>query len=397
VLAPIHADDGRLTHFVGVQNDVTARVEAEQTRDRFFALSLDLLCVASTAGYFQRVNPAFTATLGYSEDELLARPFIELVHPDDQVAALDALRTLRTSPLERFVNRYRHRDGTYRWLEWSAQPIAEQGLIYAVARDISARMAEEAARQAQQRQLLELQKRESLDVLVGGIAHDFNNLLTIIYGHIDLALAELPPDSSTRQEIEQARTAVRQTTRLAELLLTYAGRGTLRTQPVDLSAVVQEVLSLLHSTLPAGVSVRTQLGERLPSALLDANQMRQVVMNLILNASDALGAGPGEIRIATHTRVLTAADLREMIVGEGYKPGNYLCLEVADTGCGIDEATLARMFEPFFTTKRGGRGLGLANVLGIVRSLSGALRVQSAIGVGTTFYLYFAPSSVGQE
>jgi two-component system, cell cycle sensor histidine kinase and response regulator CckA len=397
VISPVHGEDGTLTHFVGIQNDITARVQAEQACDHFFALSPDLLCIAGTDGFFQRINPAFTTILGYSEAELLARPFTDFVHPDDQPATLDTLQLLRTSSVTHFVNRYQHRDGTYRWLEWNGQPIPEQGLVYAVARDITERVMEETTQQARTQQLQQAQKLESLGLLAGGIAHDFNNLLTAIRGHAELALIDMPLDAPARPEVELALNAVMQASGLADLLLTYAGRGPLRVQPLDLNALVQEVLVLLRSSFPANITIHAQFGASLPNALLDASQTRQVVMNLLLNANDAIGGRAGNIIVATSAHTLTAAELSTMIRGESCAPGAYLCLEVADTGCGIAPDTMARMFEPFFSTKPTGRGLGLATVLGIVRAQAGALRVQSTLGVGTAFRLYFAASPATGE
>ena len=227
------------------------------------------------------------------------------------------------------------------------------------------------------------QKLESLGVLAGGIAHDFNNLLVGMLGNASIALEDVPREHKARESIEHIERAARRAAELTRQMLAYSGKGRFVVEPLDLSEVVDEMRDLLEVSINKKASLVRELGRELPLVRADATQLRQVVMNLITNASDALEDKPGSIRLSTGLVQADAAYLDEMDVGSEATPGTFVYLEVTDTGQGMDEETRVRMFDPFFTTKASGRGLGLAATLGILRGHGGAIRVYSESGKGS--------------
>ncbi|MEW6321019.1 MAG: response regulator [Acidobacteriota bacterium] len=238
-------------------------------------------------------------------------------------------------------------------------------------------------------QMTHVQKLESLGVLAGGIAHDFNNLLVSIMGHVGLAQMDLPPESPILARLRHIETASQRAAELTSQMLAYSGRGRFVVRPVDLSRLVEEMGHLLHTAIAKTATLVFDCARNLPPINGDPSQLRQVVMNLITNASDAIGDQPGTIRLRTGL-VHAGRDLfRTTYLGEDLPAGDYVFVEVRDTGCGMSRETLARIFDPFFTTKFTGRGLGLAAVLGIVRGHRGAIRIETAPGAGTTFEVYF--------
>ena len=246
-----------------------------------------------------------------------------------------------------------------------------------------------------ERKMLHVQKLESLGVLAGGIAHDFNNLLVSVLGNAGLALAELDPRSPIRARLTDIELAAERAAELTRQMLAYAGRGRFVVQNVSLSDLVVELVTLLRTVVPRTADIDVRLTDNLPEVEADATQLRQVLMNLVTNAADAIGAASGRIEITTGRMVATREYLAYSCIGQDPTPGEYVFAEIADTGCGMDEKTLARIFDPFFTTKATGRGLGLASVLGIVRSHRGAIAVESTPGVGSRLRLLLPPVVTG--
>jgi len=248
---------------------------------------------------------------------------------------------------------------------------------------IERELAEEERRKVQVK-LLHAQKLESLGVLSGGIAHDFNNLLVGILGNAGLALQELPADATARDTLRDIETAALRAAELTRQLLAYAGKGQFVVGPVSLSQLVEEMGNLLATAVAKNARLDFQFPERIPTIEADATQLRQVVMNLITNASEAIGTASGTITVRTGVMDADRGYLADTQLGVGLPAGRYAFVEVLDDGHGMHPATQARIFDPFFTTKFTGRGLGLAAVLGIVRAHRGAIRVTSAPGRGTT-------------
>jgi PAS domain S-box-containing protein len=231
----------------------------------------------------------------------------------------------------------------------------------------------------------EAQRLESLGVLAGSIAHDLANLLGGVVGHAELALSRIAPGDPARGHLERAIEGTHRCGDLLHQILAHAGRAEERREPVDLGSLVRGMGDLLRVAIGAGCELRYEMEDGLPPVEADAAQIRQIVMNLITNGAEAIGAGSGSVTVTAARCRLGAEELAAYQFGDGLAAGDYVTLRVDDTGGGMTEEVRARIFEPFFSTKRPGRGLGLAAVLGIVRKHGGALRVESAPGHGTSF------------
>jgi signal transduction histidine kinase/CheY-like chemotaxis protein len=251
-------------------------------------------------------------------------------------------------------------------------------------RDLSEWVRAEEERRRLEAQMQHAQKLESLGVLAGGIAHDFNNLLVGILGHAGLALMDLPPDSPLHGRMEEIQSAAQSAAELINQMLAYSGKGRFVLRQCDLSEIVAEMTKLLHTAI-SSAEMELRLSSNLPALEGDPAQMRQVIMNLITNAAEAIGNGRGRIVLTTGSMHADPAYLADARIGRDAPAGEFVFVEVADNGCGMDQATVERIFEPFFTTKFAGRGLGLAAVLGIVQRHHGAIKIATAPGQGTTF------------
>jgi len=248
----------------------------------------------------------------------------------------------------------------------------------------------EQERLALERKLLETQKLESLGVLAGGIAHDFNNLLAAVLGNVSLCSMQLPSDSPLRPYLSSIETTIHRAAELCKQMLAYSGRGRFQAQAVNLNVIIREMAELLRISINKRVRLELDLASGVPAVKGDATQLRQVIMNLIINASEAIAPHEGVIALKTST-VTVRADTGEP--ASGVPDGEYVVLEVRDSGTGMDELTKARIFDPFFTTKFTGRGLGLAATQGIVRGHHGAIMVDTAPGKGSTFRVYLPPEA----
>ncbi|MGE5569868.1 MAG: GAF domain-containing protein [Rhodospirillales bacterium] len=245
-----------------------------------------------------------------------------------------------------------------------------------------------------EQRLRESQKLESIGLLAGGVAHDFNNLLTGILGNASLALEELSVNDPVRPILENVILASERAAHLTRQLLAYSGKGRFIIQPVNISELVREIGALLRMTIPKKVHLRLELEDKLPPVEADSSQIQQLVMNLVLNAAEAIGDGTGTVLVTTGVRQVDETYSQSALMRDELAPGKYVYLEVHDTGCGMDEQTKARIFDPFFTTKFTGRGLGLAAALGIVRGHKGDIKVYSTPGRGSTFKILL-PAAAG--
>jgi len=365
--------DGQVIGLVQIASNVTERRQAAADRDRLFNLSVDMLCVASTDGYFKRLNPAFEHTLGFTEQELLARPFLDFVHPDDRARTAAAVERISLGALViDFENRYRCSDGSYRVLSWRAGTDASKKVIYAIARDVT-------ERQKLEEQLRRAQKMEAVGQLAGGIAHDFNNLVLAIDLNVSLAMKAEDADKRV-QYSNDALQAARRAAELTRQLLTLGQRTHATLVPLDLNAIVTELLTILRRLIEESIEIVFDPAQDLPSVLADAAQIEQVVLNLCLNARDAMPEG-GRLTLSTAV---------EEAHGE-----RWVALAVADTGVGMSADVREHAFEPFFTTKAPGRGtgLGLATVYGVVEQHGGTVRLHSEPGHGARFEVLLPASS----
>jgi two-component system cell cycle sensor histidine kinase/response regulator CckA len=268
--------------------------------------------------------------------------------------------------------------------------------VLGIARDITEIKKAETERLNLERQLLHAQKLESLGVLSGGIAHDFNNLLLAIFGNLDLALMKLPHDATVRKYINHAVNAAKHAAKLTSMMLAYSGKGSFIIKELNLTKLVEENANLLSAAIPKSVKLDLQLDHSLPPVMADAGQIQQVVMNLITNASEAIGDDNGMITLSTGVQKFDQPTLNCSRLEEYLAAGRYVWMEVSDNGCGMDQETLQKLFDPFFTTKFTGRGLGMSAVLGIIRAHKGAFLVKSKPGAGTTMLVVLPISTHAQ-
>jgi PAS domain S-box-containing protein len=334
---------------------------------------------------------------GYTPQELLSgdTPYVSLIHPEDLPRVSREVAEYSVAGTESFQQVYRlvAKDGRTRWVDdrtslerdATGQITHYQGILL----DITDQKRIEENQRRLEEQMRHVQKLESLGVLAGGIAHDFNNLLMAILGNTDLAMLQTPPESPARGNLEEIVRAAHQAADLCRQMLAYSGKGRFVIERLDLSAVVQEMAHMLQVSISKKAILRYDFPARLPAVEADATQLRQVVMNLITNASEALGDRSGVISVTTGTQVCDRTSLAGSVLGAEGAEGLYAFLEVSDTGCGMAPETVSRIFDPFFSTKFTGRGLGLAAVLGIVHGHQGVLKVQSAPGRGSTFRILF--------
>jgi PAS domain S-box-containing protein len=382
--------------FVGCLVDVTVRKKTEEalrlSEEHFrgvFEFAPLGIVIAGPDGRPIRANPAFCRMVGYTEAELRRLHYLEITHPDDRHLEPPLVEQALRGDIDfaRLEKRYVHKRGHTVYVALSMAVVkgdADNFLAGVVlVEDITLRRQEEEERRRLEEKLRQAQKLESMGIMAGGIAHDFNNLLTGILGYANLAAREAGP--AIRDYLEQISRASHRASDLCEQMLACAGRGRTTLAPLDLSALAAETTDLLRPALPAPVGVQFELASELPRVEGDATQLRQVVMNLVLNAAEAMAGEQGRITVRTGCTRCDRAALRSTYLEEDLPEGEYVFLEVADTGSGMDAATRAKIFEPFFTTKFMGRGLGLAAVLGIVRGHRGAIQLDTEVGRGTTF------------
>jgi two-component system cell cycle sensor histidine kinase/response regulator CckA len=436
-------DESRITGMSSFLIDITDRKRSEQAlqlnQQRYEHLmqhASDIVYGADINGNFVFFNPTATVLLGYPAEELIGRSYLDIVRPDYRFK----MRRFYRAQLARnqgdtyFEFPAIARDGREVWFGQNVQLIQENGKsigFQAITRDITKqhriesqgkqargelermvqertaelersnsqlrREMEERRRAEEQRirleaQIQHAQRLESLGILAGGIAHDFNNLLTAMMGYASMAKLLLPEHSPALSSIDSVLAASKSAAQLTQQMLAYSGRGKFVVESIDISEFVQETSRFALSLVSKKATIRYQLAPDTPMIQVDVAQLRQILINLLTNASDALNDNPGFIDVKTGS--LWIRDNEFPVVGtqSTLNAGEYVFLEVSDTGCGMDHDTVARIFDPFFTTKFTGRGLGLAAVMGIVRGHSGTLDVQSNLGEGSRFRVFFPTS-----
>ncbi len=355
-----------------------------------------IVAVTDARGRISYVNEKFCAISQYSREELLGQDHRIINsghHPKVFMAQL--WKTILAGRVWKGEIKNRAKDGSYYWVDTTIVPfLGEDGKpvqFVAIRADITQRKeAEDALRQSQ--------KLESLGVLSGGIAHDFNNLLTTILGNANLGAMRLPPESPALPYLQQIEQATLRAADLTRQLLAYAGKGRLQVIEVDLNRLVVEMTQLLTVSISKKAVVRYDLSPGLPVISADPSQMQQLVMNLVTNASEAIGDEvSGLITLRTGLQTIDDAYSGGLLPALPLPAGSYVTLEVSDTGCGMAPEVRDRIFDPFFTTKFTGRGLGLSAMLGILRSHHGSLKVYSELGRGSVFKLFLPAHALGAE
>ena len=347
------------------------------------------------------VNPRMAEMLGLTAEEMLGRHLHSFMDERDIEEMEMHERHRRQGVRERYDFEFIRKDGSRLCAGLAVSPLMNEngeyiGAIAGVQDNTEQKRADEERKRLEV-QIRQTQKLESLGVLAGGIAHDFNNILMAIHGNLEFAVADLPPDSPARENLGEMDRASKRAADLCKQLLAYSGKGRFAIGALDLGKVIKEMAEMLAVSISKKAVFRFDVAPDLPLVEADESQIQQVVMNLIVNASEALGEDTGTITVSAGSVECDRSSLRGMLLGERLREGRYVYLEVTDSGCGMDEETLTKIFDPFFTTKFTGRGLGLPTVLGIVRGHRGAISVRSGKSAGTTFRVIFPASMCPAE
>ncbi len=391
---------GNPAGLVGISHDITERKQAEeelfQSRARLKSILdaiPDAVFLVAETGIVSEVFSSRPQILVRPPQELGGARMEELAPPNVLESVQPVLQRVATNLRPESVTVEGDFEGEHRHFDLLVAPDTPSGWIVVVT-EITARVQAETKLE---RRMQQAQKLESLGLLAGGIAHDFNNLLTGILGFADLARDGTPPELPASRHLSEIETSARRAAELCRQLLAYAGRGKFISQPVALSDVVAEMYELLSAVISKRARFELQLASNLPAIEVDPSQMRQVVMNLITNASDAVDATGGEVFLRTgQCEIDNLVEVGTFVSGEA-TPGNYVFLEVRDTGCGMTPEVAALVFDPFYSTKPSGRGLGLAAVIGIVRAHRGMIRLASHPGQGSCFTVYMPASRLSAD
>ena len=367
-------------------------IERTQARGRTWQVSPDLLGALNPKGYFETSNPAWKTVLGWSEEEVAGMSIFEMLHPDDVERTRAGFElTQQGQPAIRFPNRYRRKDGTYRWISWVGVP--EEGMVYCSGRDITEEKAAEADLAKTQEALRQAQKMEAIGQLTGGIAHDFNNLLAGISGSLELLERRLAEGrlAGVERYIVSAQSSARRAAALTQRLLAFSRRQTLDPKPTNVNRLISGMEDLIRRTVGPAIDVEVVGAGGLWTTKVDSSQLESALLNLCINARDAMPKG-GRITIETANKWLDERAAREREL----PPGQYVSLCVTDNGAGMTPDVISHAFDPFFTTKPLGQGtgLGLSMIHGFVRQSGGQVRIYSELGKGTTMCLYF-PRFIG--
>jgi two-component system cell cycle sensor histidine kinase/response regulator CckA len=397
---PVRNAAGQIERVVGVARDVTGRKTAEaelkRREEEFRSLienASDLITVVNGQGIIRFQSPSAERVLGYKPESMIGQNALELIHPDDvgYTAATLRMALADSSAPVSVEYRFRHQDGSWRFLQSVGRNIPHQaadGFIVINSRDITERrILEEQFRQSQ--------KMEAIGQLAGGVAHDFNNILTVIQGYGSLLLMSEEKSTSTTEAVQEILDASERAANLTRQLLAFSRRQVMQPKQLDLNEVITTLTKMLQRILGEDIRLQLNLHPRPLMTRADAGMLDQVLMNLVINARDAMPSG-GQLFITTAEKNITAEEARAT---PDTMPGRYVCISVTDTGTGISPENLSRIFEPFFTTKEPGKGtgLGLATVFGIIKQHGGLLTVESELGRGTTFHIYLPSSQAAAE
>ena len=407
------AADGLPTRFPGVSFDITDRkvaeqrlhelndelerqvIERSQERGRTWQVSPDLLGALNSQGYFVTSNPAWMTVLGWTEAEVASMSIFELLHPDDVERTRGGFDlTQQGQPAIRFPNRYRRKDGSYRWISWVGVP--DGGMVYCSGRDITEEREQAEALERTQEALRQSQKMEAVGQLTGGLAHDFNNLLAAISGSLEVMQMRIAQGRAGEIDrfLSAAKGAVRRAAALTHRLLAFSRRQTLDPKPTDANRLIADMEELIRRTIGPAIHLEVVGAGGLWPTLVDPNQLENALLNLCINSRDAMPDG-GRLTIETANRWLDdrAAAERDLPAGQ------YVSVCVSDNGVGMSPDVVAKAFDPFFTTKPlgEGTGLGLSMTYGFARQSGGQVRIYSELGQGTTMCIYLPRHERGAE
>ena len=371
--------------------DVNATLEHQvdertRERERMWSSSPDLIATIDPQGYFLDVNPVWTRFLRWDREQVVGKRIYAFIHSEDQARAEEALAQAMVGVVPTFECRMLHADGSLRFVSWTAAPDGQT--VFAFGRDITADRERANALALAEEQLRQAQKMEAIGQLTGGIAHDFNNMLASIYGSIQLMQRKLAAGERDGFEklLDRASTSSQRAAALTQRLLAFARRQNLETRRVDVRALIDSLEDMFGRTLGPGIALQVRQADNLWPARIDSAQLESALLNLVINARDAMPDG-GQLTIEVANRQLDAAYAATQTE---LAPGDYVAVRVSDNGAGMPSSVTARVFEPFYTTKPIGQGtgLGLSMVFGFVKQAGGHVRIHSEVGRGTTVTLY---------
>ena len=387
-------DDPDIQGFLGNYHDISERrqtlntlKESEEKHRVLFESAADAIFVHDEKARMLAVNPLACERLGYTQAELMSLTINQVDTPEQGQYAPDRIARLIEHGHLAFETVHQRKDGSSVPTEVSSRKVFWDGkpAMMSICRDITERKRAEEELKKLEQHFQQAQKLECLGVLAGGIAHDFNNILAIIMGYCSLTKMDF---ESAEENIPQIEKAVERAAALCRQMLAYAGKAALTQSQVNLWMLVDEMVSMLKATINPNVSILPDLPTNIPFINGDASQLRQVVMNLIINASESIGEAQGNIHVSLAKTAVIAGQTESDHLGKVITPGHYVCIKVSDTGCGMNDETKLRIFDPFYTTKITGHGLGMSAVLGIITAHKGALQFSSQPGKGTTFKVY---------
>ena len=389
----------QLEAIAGQVGTLIARLRAEKAireSEEKYRLLLEggnnIVISADECGIVTYISPSIAGITGYVPEEIIGHPFLSFIFHEDLPLITKKYAEVMQGILSPDEYRIVTKNGEPRWIISNSRPIIENGIftgIIGIFTDITWRKQAEDERFEMERRLLHAQKLESIGVLAGGIAHDFNNILMAIMGNLELASTTLPPTAAHRIHVNEAIRASRRAADLVRQMLDYSGSGSILRTEANLSEIVEETSDLLRASISKNARLILDLAHPIHAIIADPTQIQQIVMNLIVNASEAIGKSEGVITVSSGEIECDDSCLRLSCLDEKPAAGRFAFLEVRDTGSGMDDTTLCKIFDPFYTTKFAGRGLGLAAVLGIVRSHGGAIMVSSSPGNGTSIKALF--------
>ena len=382
--------------------DITARKHMESTLEesekRFRVIyekaPIGIAIINSESGRFIHCNKKYCDIVGYTEEEMLARSFMDITHPDDLQAHLDNTQLLLAGKISDFSmeKRYLTKEGHIAWVTLTVVPlwkeIAKGKVHLAIVEDITARKHAEKEKNRLESQLQQALKMEAIGTLAGGIAHDFNNILSAILGYTEMAKEDLPPGSPITSDLDKVYKAGNRAKDLVNQILAFSRQSKQELKPLQIHFIVKEALKLLRSSIPKTIEIRQDIDPSSGTVLSDATQVHQITMNLCTNAYHAMRETGGVLAVTMRPVQIKEDDYK--VSSFSLIPGSYIELAVNDNGVGMDKATIEKIFDPYFTTKKkgAGTGLGLSVVHGIVKSYGGHITVYSELGKGTTFRLY---------